>query len=409
MHSQENRAIARAAAIVIAVLLLTVGAWAQTGTVLYSFTGQPDGANPHSSLLLDPKGNLFGTTNSGGAYGQGSVYELTPNSSGGWTESVIYSFNYGAGGYLPASGVIRDSKGNLYGTVYYGGANGAGAVFELTRNKKTDVWTEQVLYSFAGFPTDGGEPVGALIFDKAGNLYGTTPVDGAYGQGVVYELSPNGSGGWTETVLHNFISEDPQDGEGPSGALIFDEAGDLYGTTIQGGSGDLGTVFEVSPDGKGGWTESLLYSFRGGNDGANPSATSALLLKGNTLYGATYSGGSANDGTIFKLTYSKTKAQWQESVIYTFPGGANGAAPYAGLVDDPKGNLYGTTTTGVYGEGGPVFELVKGPKNTWTEQVLYSDFRGSYAGLVRDKAGNLYGTSEFYGPDFYGAVFEVTP
>jgi uncharacterized repeat protein (TIGR03803 family) len=305
--------------------------------------------------------------------------------------------------------VIRDSKGNLYGTVYYGGANGAGAVFELTRNKKTDVWTEQVLYSFAGFPTDGGEPVGALIFDKAGNLYGTTPVDGAYGQGVVYELSPNGSGGWTETVLHNFISEDPQDGEGPSGALIFDEAGDLYGTTIQGGSGDLGTVFEVSPDGNGGWTESLLYSFRGGNDGANPSATSALLLKGNTLYGATYSGGSANDGTIFKLTYSKTKAQWQESVIYTFPGGANGAAPYAGLVDDPKGNLYGTTTTGVYGEGGPVFELVKGPKNTWTEQVLYSDFRGSYAGLVRDKAGNLYGTSEFYGPDFYGAVFEVTP
>jgi hypothetical protein len=96
-------------------------------------------------------------------------------------------------------------------------------------------------------------------------------------------------------------------------------------------------------------------------------------------------------------------------VIYTFPGGANGAAPYTGLIADAKGNLYGTTTTGVYGEGGPVFELVKGPKNTWTEQVLYTDIRGSYAGLVRDKAGNSYGTSEFYGPDFDGAVFEVTP
>jgi uncharacterized repeat protein (TIGR03803 family) len=124
-------------AILAVVVLLTVGAWAQTGTVLYSFTGKPDGANPHSSLVLDPKGNLFGTTNSGGAYGQGSVYELTPNASGGWTESVIYSFNYGAGGYLPSSNVIRDTKGNLYSTVFYGGDYGAGAVFELTRNRKT--------------------------------------------------------------------------------------------------------------------------------------------------------------------------------------------------------------------------------------------------------------------------------
>jgi uncharacterized repeat protein (TIGR03803 family) len=408
MHSQENRNTIKAAAIILVAVLSTVGAWAQTGTVLYSFTGQPDGAYPHSSLLLDPKGNLFGTTNDGGAYGLGSVYELTPNPNGGWTESVIYSFNYGAGGYLPAANVIRDAKGNLYSTVFYGGAYGAGAVFELTRNKKTGVWTEQVIYSFQAYPADGGQPSSGLTFDKAGNLYGVTGVDGAYGQGVVYELSPNGSGGWTETVLHNFISEDPQDGDGPSGSLVMDKEGNLYGMTVSGGSAGMGTVFEVSPNGNGGWTESLLYSFLGGNDGTNP-VNSTLLLKGTTLYGTTNSGGSANDGTIFELTYSKTKAQWLETVLYTFPGGANGAAPYAGLVADPKGNLYGTTTLGVYGEGGPVFELVKGPKKTWTEQVLYTDFRGSYAGLVRDKAGTLYGTSEFYGPDYDGAVFEVTP
>jgi uncharacterized repeat protein (TIGR03803 family) len=398
----------KVALIIAVVLLLTAGALAQTGTVLYSFTGQPDGANPQSSLLLDPKGNLFGTTKSGGAYGQGSAYELTPNSSGGWTESVIYSFNYGAGGYLPASNVIRDLRGNLYGTVYYGGALGAGAVFELTRNKKTGVWREKVLYSFQGYPSDGGQPSSGLIFDKAGNLYGVTGVDGAYGQGVVYELSPDGHGSWTETVLHNFISGDPQDGEGPSGSLVMDKDGNLYGMTVQGGSAGLGTVFEVSPNGNGKWTESLLYSFQGGNDGANP-VNCTLLLKGTTLYGTTNAGGPANDGTVLKLTYSTKKAQWKESVLYAFPGGANGAAPYAGLVADPNGNLYGTTTTGVYGEGGPVFELVKGPKNTWAEQVLYTDFRGSYAGLVRNKTGNLYGTAEFYGADYYGAVFEVTP
>lgn len=392
---------------VVSTALLTVCAYAQTGTILYSFTGQPDGAYPQSNILLDPKGNLFGTTTSGGANGKGSVYELTPNGNSGWKEGVIYSFNYGAGGYLPASGVIRDSKGNLYGTVSYGGALGAGAVFELTQNKKTGVWTEQVIYSFSG-GNDGGQPVAGLIFDKAGNLYGVTSIDGLYGQGVVYELSP-GSGGWTQTVLHQFVSMDPGDGEGPSGALIFDKAGNLYGTTVQGGAAGLGTVFEVSPNGGGGWTEQLLYSFLGGNDGANPSGSSSLLLKGTTLYGVTYSGGSANDGTIFELVYSKTKAQWQESVLYTFPGGANGAQPYAGLIADAKGNLYGTTTTGVSGEGGPVFELVKGPKKTWTEQILYSDFRGSYAGLVSDKAGNLYGTAEFYGTNYDGAVFEVTP
>ena len=391
-------------------LLSTAIASAQSGTVLYGFTGGKDGAYPKARLLLDPKGNLFGTTTAGGAYGWGEVFELTPNPSGGWTESVIYSFQNGADGDLPAAGVIRDAKGNLYGTLYNGGNLGHGAVFELSPNKKTGVWTKQLLYSFSG-GNDGGQPVGGLIFDKAGNLYGTTPLDGVYGQGVVYELSPNGNGGWTETVLHSFISQTNQDGQGPAGSLVFDKAGNLYGLTIQGGTVNMGTVFEVSPDGQGGWTESLVYSFLGGTDGANP-ATSDLILKGTTLYGTTTGGGSAGVGTIFKLAFSKAEAQWQETVLYTFPGGANGGNPYAGLVADPAGNLYGTTASGVFHAGGVVFELVKGPKNTWTEKVLYTvdnPGNGSYAGLVRDKAGNLYGTTEFGGPEFAGDVFEVTP
>jgi uncharacterized repeat protein (TIGR03803 family) len=413
MHSQKNRNMAKTAAIVIIsvtlLLLSAVGACARTITVLYKFTGGKDGANPKARLLLDPKGNLFGTTTAGGAYGWGEVFELTPSRRGGWMIQVIYSFQNGADGALPAAGLIRDAKGNLYGTVYNGGNLGHGAVFELSPTK-TGTWTKQLLYSFSG-GNDGGQPVGGLIFDKAGNLYGTTPLDGLDGQGVVYELSPNGSGGWTETVLHSFVSQTSTDGQGPSGSLVIDTAGSLYGLTVQGGSANQGTVFKVSPDGHGGWTESLIYSFLGGGDGANP-ATSDLILKGATLYGTTTGGGSAGFGTIFKLTYSKPKAQWQETVLYTFPGGAHGGNPYAGLVSDPAGNLYGTTASGVYHKGGVVFELVKGLNNTWTEKVLYTvdnPGNGSYAGLVRDKAGNLYGTTEFGGPAFAGDVFEVTP
>jgi uncharacterized repeat protein (TIGR03803 family) len=386
---------------------LVAGAWAATGTVLYNFAGGKDAANPKARLVFDAKGNLYGTTTGGGASGQGAVFELTPV-SGGWTESVIYSFQGSGDGSLPAAGLIRDRKGNLYGTFYMGGALGHGGIFELSP-ASGGVWTKKLLYSFSG-GNDGGQPVSGLIFDKKGNLYGTTDLDGADGQGVAYKVTPDSHGGWTESVLYTFTGQNG-DGSGPGGSLIFDKAGNLYGLTVAGGIGNQGTVFKLTPGSGGKWKESVLYKFLGGNDGATP-ATSDLILdpKGN-LYGTTTNGGSAGFGTIFKLTHIN-KGRWRESVLYTFPGGADGGNPYAGLVRDAAGNLYGTTASGVHGAGGVVFKLAHAAGGKWTESVLYTvdgAGNGSYAGLIRDKAGNLYGTTEFGGPQFAGNVFEVTP
>ncbi len=407
MYHETKRA-RTSATILAAILILITGAWAQTGTILYSFTGGKDGANPKSRLVLDRNGNLYGTTTAGGANGQGEVFELTPSSRGGWLVEILYSFQGSADGSLPAAGVIFDKQGNLYGTLYNGGALGHGAVFELSP-ATGGTWTKKILYSFSG-GNDGGQPVGALVFDKAGNLYGTTPLDGLYGQGVVFQLKPNTDGTWTEAVLHAFVSLTTSDGQGPGGSLAIDSAGNLYGLTVQGGSAGLGTVFEVSPV-SGGWTESLLYSFRGGADGANPATSDVITnTAGTALFGTTTSGGSANEGTVFEL--KKTANGWKEKVLYTFPGGANGGNPYAGVIRDSAGNLYGTTASGVFGAGGVVFELTPGSGGAWTETVLYTvdgAGNGSYAGLVFDKSGNLYGTTEFGGPQIAGDVFEVTP
>ncbi len=392
-----------------AALILIASSWAQTGTILYSFTGGKDGANPKSRLVLDRNGNLYGTTTAGGANGLGEVFELTPSSRGGWLIKILYSFSGGADGSLPAAGVIFDKQGNLYGTLYNGGALGHGAVFELSPGTG-GTWTKKILYSFSG-GNDGGQPVCALVFDKAGNLYGTTPLDGLYGQGVVFQLQPNTDGTWTETVLHAFVSQTTSDGQGPGGALAIDSAGNLYGLTVQGGTAGLGTVFEVSPVAGGGWTETLLYSFRGGADGASPATSDVITnTTGTALFGTTTSGGSANEGTVFEL--KKTTNGWKEKVLYTFPGGANGGNPYAGVIRDAAGNLYGTTASGVFGAGGVVFELTPGSGGVWTETVLYTvdgAGNGSYAGLVFDKSGNLYGTTEFGGPQIAGDIFEVTP
>jgi uncharacterized repeat protein (TIGR03803 family) len=405
---QQTR-LNEAATILATILILITSAWGQSGTILYSFTGGKDGANPKSRLVLDKNGNLYGTTTAGGANGQGEVFELTPSSRGGWLVKILYSFQGSADGSLPAAGVIFDKQGNLYGTLYNGGALGHGAVFELSP-ATGGTWTKKLLYSFSG-GNDGGQPVGALVFDKAGNLYGTTPLDGQYGQGVVFQLKPNTDGTWTESVLHAFVALTTSDGQGPGGALAIDSAGDLYGLTVQGGAADLGTVFEVSPASGGGWTETLLYSFRGGADGASPATSDVITnTAGTVLFGTTTSGGSSNEGTVFEL--KKTANGWKEKVLYTFPGGANGGNPYAGVIRDSAGNLYGTTASGIFGAGGVVFELVPGSSGSWTETVLYTvdgAGNGSYAGLVFDKTGNLYGTTEFGGPQIAGDVFEVTP
>jgi len=331
------------------------GTW--TRKVLHYFGAGNDGAHPIGGLVFDAAGNLYGTTSEGGAYcesdvrfGCGTVFELSPNGAGGWTERILHNFGDGLDGTFPHAGLIWDSAGNLYGTTTEGGShNERGTVFELTP-RGDGTWTEKTLHNFAN-SFDGSYAQAPLIFDAAGNLYGTTHLGGAYGEGTVYELSPNGHGGWTERVLHNFRPAS-QCGN-PNAGLIWDAAGNLYGTVYYGGPYLQGAVFELSPNGDGSWTTKFLHYFGNGLDGANPNGSLIFDAAGN-LYGTTYDGGANHyHGTVFKLTPNGSGG-WTESVVHNFGKGWN---PESNLIFDAAGNLYGTTYSGSINGKGTVFEI----------------------------------------------------
>jgi uncharacterized repeat protein (TIGR03803 family) len=299
--------------------------------VLYSFTGG-DGSHPRAALIADAAGNLYGTTIRGGANDAGTLFQLTPSG----TLNVLYSFSGGSDGALPFAGLIADAAGNLYGTTNGGGAGGQGTVFELDPSG-----TLTVLYSFTG--GNDASPWAGLIADAAGNLYGTT--EGGDGPGEVFQLTPSG----TLNVLHDFTG---RDGAVPHGVLIADSAGNLYGTTHNGGTSGYGTVFQLTPSG----ALNVLYSFTGGSDGAYPEAGVIADMAGN-LYGTTYGGGAAGQGTVFQLTPSGAL-----NVLHSFTGGSDGGRPVADLLADAAGNLYGTTSSGgatasCPGGCGTVFQL----------------------------------------------------
>jgi uncharacterized repeat protein (TIGR03803 family) len=383
-------------AVLSALLIAARPAQAQTESVLYNFTGTPDGANPYGGLTLNG-GNFFGTTYAGGLYGFGTVYELVPNGSGGWTESVLYSFCPASpsctDGEYPAFGsVIFDTAGNLYGTTYAGGANGNGEVFKLSPSGET--WKQTVVYSFGAVP-DAANPVNGLIMDKSGNLYGTAYNGGGGESGAVFELSPNGSGGWTEQVISPINSL--------YGGLAMNSAGDLFGTTAD-------TVFELQPNGTGGWLLTTLFTFTSAHattQGEEPNGTVVLDSAGN-IYGTTVEGGKNSEGAVYKLTLG-TNGKYTEKLLYSF--GPNGTAPWAGLVFDTTGNLYGTTKTGGKNGAGVVYELVS-DNGAYIERVLQT-FAGEngavpYDGLIYS-GGYLYGTTFEGGDDGMGIVFVVNP
>jgi uncharacterized repeat protein (TIGR03803 family) len=373
--------------------------------VLYAFQGGNDGADPIGNLIFDSSGNLYGATETGGgtdcSSGCGTVFELSPNGSGGWTETILYSFQGGSDGAGPSAGLIFDQAGNLYGTTQGGGVNYLGTVFELSPSGNGG-WTETILYSFQGSP-DGAGPQG-LIFDGSGNLYGTT---GAGGEGTcsinaislpvqcgtVFELAPKGNGEWTETVIYSFPSN--SEGFSPNPGLIFDNSGKLYGTTSEGGTDGYGIAYELSPNG----TKTTLYSFQGGSDGANPEA--GLIFDGNgNLYGTAFYGGTGCGapfcGTVFELS-PKGTGGWTETTLHSFQGGSDGGNPAAGLNFDKNGNLYGSTVYGGPGYG-TVFELSPNGSGGWMENVLLTFPGGSegmypYSGLILDPDDNLYGTT----------------
>jgi uncharacterized repeat protein (TIGR03803 family) len=398
------------------------GGW--TESVVYSFQDGNDGAEPHAGMILDSAGDLYGTTVSGGGNGIvknccGTVFKLEPNSGGGWTESVLYSFTGRNDGSGSSSSLVFDATGNLYGTAS-GGTLNQGVVFELTPSSK-GAWTETVLYSFAG-GTDGDYPKAPLTLDAAGNLYGTTNAGGSSYYGTVFELKPNGSGGWTKSVRHNFSSAGG-DGAYPAGGLVFDQAGNLYGTTGFGGNNTgcysntgCGVVFQLVPSG-GQWSENILHIFTGGVDGGIPSASPIFDHAGN-LYGTTQYGGAANLGAVFKLS-PRSVSQWNQTTVYWFPG-SGGTDPLSALVSDSSGNLYGTTLRGGLYQNGAVFRLTPNSSGGWTSTLIHSftgkDGAGPSGALIFDSSGNLYGTTSGGGANSCsipgsgcGVVFKLRP
>jgi uncharacterized repeat protein (TIGR03803 family) len=307
---------------VISTLLSSGGAFAvNKDKLLHEFNpALMDGSHSYTVLVFDKAGNLYGTTYQGGGngcqgeLGCGIVFELTPNPDGSWTEQVLYRFQGGDDGGNPSSGITLDQEGNLYGTTWNGGVNSQGTIFKLMQNQDGS-WTESVLYSFGNGSEDGMNPIGGMVFDKAGNLYGTTSYGGVdHDYGTVYKLDKNNK----ETVLHSFNF---RDGESPNG-VIRDAVGNLYGTTISGGgTGAGGMVFKLSPRAVGGWIERVLYRF-GKDGGAGAPRAGVIFDKAGDLYGTLPLGGQCDAcGAIFKLT-PKPQGPWQESTLYSFTGGS---------------------------------------------------------------------------------------
>jgi uncharacterized repeat protein (TIGR03803 family) len=371
------------------------GAQAQTLNVVHNFTGGGDGGNPVNGLMMSSKGTLYGTASSGGTSGLGVVFKL----SGKGSETVLHNFTGGTDGATPNGGVIEDASGALFGTTTAGGASGSGTVFRVKGKKET------VLYSFAG-GTDGADPQAGLVMDAAGNLYGTTSAGGSAGNGTVFELvAPKKKDGpWTETVLYSFGTG--TDGATPIGGVIFDAAGNLYGTTSGGGTSGYGAIFQLKPG--SGWTESILYSFQNTTDGAYPYAGLVSDAAGN-LYGAATDGGANGGGTVFELTPSG--GNWNFSVLTSQPGwGISGT--FRDLMFDSSGNIYGTTHCDGSYDAGTIYELVPSG-GSWTYNLLYT-FTGNSDGLYSIsnlvlKSGRLYGTTIDGGANGAGEIYELTP
>jgi uncharacterized repeat protein (TIGR03803 family) len=382
--------------------------------VLYNFTGGQDGAHPRAGVTMDAAGNLYGTAYAGGdltcypPHGCGTAYELKHKGSG-FVFKPLYIFGVGAPGGMPAAPVVFGPGGALYSTTSYGGINGKGVVFKLRRRVRfPKLWVENVLYAFkGGADGDGSNPIG-LVFDQAGNLYGTTSGGGTYGHGTVYELSSSG-GTWTDNVLHVFGSG--SDGSTPyRSVLVFDNVGNLYGTTSLGGANGYGTVFQLTPSGSG-WTENVIYNFQGENDGGYPYS-GLIFDQSVNIYGTATDFGTGGGGTIFEL--SPSGGGWTYSVLYSIPGPTGySCGPAWALVMDAAGNLYDTTQCDGANTLGNVFKLTN-TGGIWTYASLH-DFTGGDDGgfpassVILDTSGNLYGTAGYGGTNGQGVVWEITP
>jgi uncharacterized repeat protein (TIGR03803 family) len=400
-------ALARRATAVLCVLIvsflllagLSEQALSQTYKVIHNFTVS-DGATPYAGPTLDRLGNVYGTTYLGGSSGNGSVYKLSRRGSS-WVFRSLYSFTAGSDGSGPGFGSLAFNSGSLFGTTEGGG--NFGTAFEVWRANPgsglPDAWKESVVHSF-GSGKDGAQPLNGVVFDAAGNFYGTTSLNGAYGNGAVYEVRRSGKK-WIESVIYSFKDANPVAG------VTLDAHGNLYGTTSFGGPAGDGVVFKLSRSGSG-WKETVLYSFQGGNDGQHPVGGLVLGKAGN-MYGSTFQGGANGGGTVYEL--SRSGKGWKLTTLYSFSGGF--AGPYNKLTFDAKGNIYGATNgDGAHGFGS-VFKLTR-TTSGWKFTDLYDFTNGSdggspYGSVAVDAQGNIFGTAAVGGSDNQGVVFQIMP
>ena len=405
-----------ALALLLTLTLIATPLNAQTFDVIYSFTGHSSSANPIAGVTLDQHGNLFGTTAWGGQFGGGTVFELKRTSGGQFLYSDLHDLGGGQDGAFPWGGITIGPSGALFGTTYTGGTAESGIIFELRPSPTfcrtvTCPWDETVLYNFQR-QDDGGDAQASVVFDANGNFYGTVVNGGSGNSGVVYEMTPS-NGGWTYHVLYPFTGG--PDGANPDSLLTFDHAGNMYGSALAGGNPGCagygcGTIFKLSPSGSG-WVDHTLYAFSDGTDGANPQSGVVMDGSGN-LYSATGGSDGAPGGTVFELVPGA--GNWTFDLINDLPGQGLGPTDY--LLRDSAGNLYGTTWGGgAYGNGN-VFKL-RPTSNGWIYTSIH-DFTGgadggnAEGGLVMDSNGNLYGTTYMGGLQscgFCGVVFEITP
>jgi uncharacterized repeat protein (TIGR03803 family) len=412
--SSRIRAAFTAPTVFLSLLLLfPPGMAAQSRErVIYAFYGSSgDCAHPSDTLTADGAGNFYGATGNGGAYSEGCVFELSPSPDGAWTEAVLHSFS-GPDGSGYAAAVVFDALGNLYGTAG-GGAYSGGVAYELSLSGG-GTWTETVLYNF-GNGNDGSGPGGNLVFDSAGNLYGTTEGGGTHNDGTVFRLTP-GPTGWTESILYSFTGHIyGPDGNSPVGGLVMDKQGNLYGVTKFGGTkGGYGTVYELRPK-NGGYVESLIHSFDG-YDGWEPTSGLTMDSSGN-LYGTTSAGGTVGYGTIFQLTRG-SKGQWTVNVLRSLDGN-DGSSAVGPVAIDRAGNVYAAAQFGGLSNtnGGSVFSLTRRGDGSWTETLLHlfdfispngSDGQSPYAGVILYR-GQLFGTTLSGGVNDDGIVFSISP
>ena len=388
-------------------------------TVIHTFTGGKDGSYPYAGLVIDEKGNLYGTANQGGnEYGScppandgcGTVFQMA-HSKSGWSFRPLYLFLGGNDGQGPYGRVAMGVDGRLYGTTIEGGnqncPSGCGTVFSLQPPAGclpgACAWSEAVLYRFQG-NSDGFYPAGDLAFDKSGNVYGTTTQGGAVGPGTIYELK-NSNGNWAESILYSFTGQN--DGGNPYSGVTLGTEGEMYTSALAGGENNGGSVVELGLS-KGDWTETTLHDFYPASEGIFPQA-GLILEKSGKLIGATTAGGLKNGGTVYELIPSS--GRWRLSTLHNFSG-VGDPGPWAKLTMDSSGNLYGTTQGyPPSGDWGTVFKLTHS-SGGWRETVLHRFTGGDdggvpYSTVVFDGHGNLYGTTNLGGTDKLGVVFEI--